>query len=843
MGVRRTRTGMIAVALVVACGPGPGGDGAADGGKGFSGPGQPEASPVATENRRSGTPGWRGGRSADPSDLALFVSTDSARAGDQVNILAASRTVGSAVAEVLRLGDYGGAGARSLWSSGTLSVGPQPSCPRRPDTGLVECAWSPVASFQVGADWLSGVYVVRLQRADGTRAFTPFVVRDGRRAEILFQTTFATDQAYNAWGGESLYVDGSGTLPDGRAAQVSFDRPYVDADGLGRFAWRALDTLQFLERSGYDVTYATNLDFLREPHLLDGVPVLVIGGHDEYWPAEERAQVDAAVDAGTSLVYLGANGGYWRIRLEPDGRGTPLRTITCFKGLKGDPQPGSTVRYRDPPDPRPENALFGIMYGSYLSHAYPLFIPDASAWPFEGTGLHDGDHLVDVVGVEIDELHDNGFTPPGVQAGGVSPVLTAENRPAVSHLVWRYLPGGGLVFAAGSIDFAAGLSADPSLHDPRLERLIRNVLERALARLRPPTPLPSVNVSGPVEPLPDASWARRVEAFAGTVQTSGGQDGPGQAATFDGPTGLAVTPAGDVVVAEAWGNRIRVVGKDAPHTVTTLAGSGTPGSYDGAGTDASFRSPTGVAVDGTGAVFVADSDNHRIRRIDPRAPYQVTTVAGAEEGDVDGPLAVARFGRPTALAFSRTGTLLVVDQSNHAIRSVDLGGGRVTTWAGSPRSGIADATVGTAARFLFPSAITLLPSGDALVVDSGNGALRRIASRLPHPVITLVGAASRVGFADGDGDAAQIRAQMGIVATGSSVLLADSGNLRIREVTVGANPSTTRVRTIAGTGRVGSHLGDGGSTDLVIPAGLAVLPDGSVVVSDPWNEVLRRIVR
>ena len=216
-----------------------------------------------------------------------------------------------------------------------VQLGPQPACPRKPETALVECDWATTVSFTVKEGWVSGVYVIRVRRDDGARSFTPFVVRDGRSAELLLQTTFPTDQAYNGWGGESLYEDRSGTMPNRRATQVSFNRPYLDSDGLGRFAWQALDFVQFIERAGYDVTYATNVDYLREPRLLDHVGALVIAGHDEYWPREQRAQVDAALASGTSLAYFGANGGYSRIRLEPDGHGLALRTITCFKDTPG----------------------------------------------------------------------------------------------------------------------------------------------------------------------------------------------------------------------------------------------------------------------------------------------------------------------------------------------------------------------------------------------------------------------------------------------------------------------------------------------------------------------------
>jgi sugar lactone lactonase YvrE len=774
----------------------------------------------------------------------VYVSTESARAGQGVDVHAFSNPGGTGTAEVFRLGDYGGAGARLEWSSGPLSLPPQAPCPPQPGTELVECDWPTTTTFTVGQSWLSGVYVVKVSRSDGTRAFTPFVVRDGRSADLLLQPNFTTDQAYNGWNGESLYKDLSGLMPSGKATMVSFNRPYFDSDGLGRFAWRALDFVQFVERSGYDVTYATNLDFLRDGHLLDHVGALVIPAHDEYWPAEERAAVDAAVARGTSVVYFGANGGYWRIRVGPDAHGDPLRTIICFKGIAGDPQPGSTVRYRDPPGAEPENALWGIMYSDYLSIPFPFFVADPDSWIFAGTGVKGGDRFLDLIGTEYDNRHDNGLTPSGLEIAGESPVISAEGVPDVSQLATRDLPDGGIVFAAGAIDWTAGLSPDPALHDARVERIVRNVLERALARWRPPVSLPPVSGPVPTEPAPDGAWASQVEPFAGTAGVPGELDGPGATAQFSGPAGLARAPDGSIVVAEIVGQKIRVIANDAAHTVSTLAGSGTPGAYNGAGTDATFRNPVAVAVDATGAVYVADSANARIRRVDPGPRHQVSTVTGGAAGFADGPLASARFRMPMALAFAPDGSLLVVDEWDARIRRVDLRAGQVTTVAGNGQWGLRDAARGTDARFQFPSAIAVTGAGDMLVTDAINAAVRRIGNAPPYPVTTLVGGTGRFGFADGDGTSALLRAQFGAAVTPDGFLIvADTANFRLRQVTLGTDRGSTLVRTLAGSGNLGSALGDGAHSDLVTPAGLAALPDGSVVVSDPWNAVIRRVVR
>ncbi len=251
--------------------------------------------PIPAENQKQGDPSWRSGRAAHAGQVELYTSTDSVVVGDTIQVKVSTDLEGEVSAEVFRMGYYAGAGARKVWSGGPFKTAKQAACPRDPSTSLVECGWSDTFSFQVGEDWVSGVYLVKVKRADGYKRFAPFVVRDTRAAEILFQPAFLTYQAYNTWGGESLYSDESGTMPNRRAYAVSFNRPYKDDEGAGQLLRWELPFLRFLEQQGYDVTYSTNLDFLRHDDLLDGIGAFVHGGHDEYWTPEQRAQVDAAL--------------------------------------------------------------------------------------------------------------------------------------------------------------------------------------------------------------------------------------------------------------------------------------------------------------------------------------------------------------------------------------------------------------------------------------------------------------------------------------------------------------------------------------------------------------------
>ena len=809
----------------------------------------PGPNPIPEENQKPGSPAWRSGRPANDGQVELYASVESAESGDTVGVKVSTDSEQQVTAEVYRFGDYGGAGARKLWQGGPFPAGKQAPCPRDPQTSRVECAWTDTFSFTVGADWVSGLYVVKVIRPDGFKRFTPLVVRDHRAAELLLQPGMNTYQAYNTWGGESLYSDGSGTMPSGRAFEVSYNRPYKDDEGTGQMLRYEYALARFLERNGYDVTYGSNLDFSRFTSFLDGVGTLVIGGHDEYWSQEERTQVDAAIaSGGTSLVNLSGNGAYWRVRPISSQDGQGLRGIACFKSdSKLDPVPDSTIRFRDDPNALPESLLFGAMYDGWELEPFPLIVKDPDSWLFAGTGLQRGDGLVGLVGYEFDRVPD-GASLPGLNVSMESPVVTAEGLPSVSQVVDRLAPSGRLVFSAGSIYWALGLSADPQTHDARLERMTLNVLERALSHRRPARMLPSATGPVPLQAAPDARWAASVSAWAGTPGTPGWVDGAGAVARFAGPTGLALTPEGRLVVADTTNNRIRMIDTDAARTVTTIAGGGQLGGRDGDGTAAMFRSPTGVAVGPDGAIYVADSDNHLIRRIQNNPPrWTVTTYAGALRvpGTADGPARVARFNRPTALAVDASGNLYVADQAGNRIRRISTATGEVKTIAGSGATGSADSQQGLTAQFNNPSALALSPTGEIYVMDAGNQRVRRVSADPAHAVVTIAGDnAQSAGFADGTGEEARFRAQMGMaLGLHGELLLGDTANFRIREILPGVDSATTSVRTIAGTGHVGAELGRGDQADIVAPAGLALAPDGTLYVSDSYNGAIRAIRR
>ena len=232
---------------------------------------------------------------------------------------------------------------------------------------------------------------------------------------------------------------------------------------------------------------------------------------------------------------------------------------------------------------------------------------------------------------------------------------------------------------------------------------------------------------------------RRVEVATGEVTTLAGSgedgdaDGVGDAAEFNGPSGVALSSDGSALfVADYDNNAIRRV-EVATGAVTTLAGSGIKGSADGVGDAAEFDDPSGIAISpDSGALFVADQGSDKIRRVEV-ATGEVTTLAGSgEEGDADGVGDAAEFCHPYGVAISPDGgAVFVADHDNHKIRRVEVATGEVTKFAGSGSNGSTDG-VGEASEFSYPTEVAISPDGSTLFVSS-NGGLRQVCVAAPPP--------------------------------------------------------------------------------------------------------------
>jgi len=333
--------------------------------------------------------------------------------------------------------------------------------------------------------------------------------------------------------------------------------------------------------------------------------------------------------------------------------------------------------------------------------------------------------------------------------------------------------------------------------------------------------------------------AGTVTTLAGASGQSGDLDGVGSAARFNLPSGLAVDGAGNVYVADAENHSIRKI--TPAGAVTTLAGSsGHKGSADGSGSAARFARPRSVAVDGAGNLYVADSDNHTIRKITPQG--LVMTLAGfaRKVGSADGTGASARFYLPLGVAVDGAGNVYVADTNNHAIRKITPDG-VVTTWAGSPDEdflGNIDGT-GTSARFYLPSGVAVDEAGNVYVVDAIE-TVRRITRAAV--VTTLAGTPSQAGSADGTGSAARFNMQFwgpnGVAVDGAGNLyVTDVSNSTIRKISPAGE-----VGTLAGTtGEAGSADGFRTAARFSSPLGVAVDGAGNVYVADSLNNTIRKV--
>ena len=427
---------------------------------------------------------------AGPGQVEGYTSETSYAPGEALQLHVSTAPVEDYRVEVFRLGWYDGDGARLVaclpnCSGGTIQGTDQGVPAPDPVTKEVDANWAVTDAFIVPEDWESGYYIASLILTSGGNAgeahFIPFIVRAEaeRNADILVQVPVSTWQAYNRWGGHSLYNPNA-------ADKVSFNRPYTNIDDIFRYEYQML---RFLEREGFDVEYATNVDVHREPDMLLDHQLVISTGHDEYWSKETRDGFEAARDAGTNLSFFTANAAYWQVRYENGDRtlvGYKVKPPTASEDPEPDPALKS-MRFRELTPPRPECSLIGVQY---MSTHTPGFSSDESLYPdykvdddglsddwFSGTGINPGDFFSNRVGYEWDQI------VPG--CGAVDPTIlfrydTADGTDA--HATKYTAASGATVFATGSMAFSYalddwrfyGTAVSPA--DARLQTFARNVL-------------------------------------------------------------------------------------------------------------------------------------------------------------------------------------------------------------------------------------------------------------------------------------------------------------------------------------------------------------------------------
>ncbi len=468
---------------------------------------------IALENLKQGNPISEWGLEGDGGGTIQGFATEiSTNIGQTVDFKIATDSTHYRI-DIYRMGYYGGDGARKVGSIEqsltTAQIQPHPIVDM--SLGLIDCGnWSVSASWQIPTDAVSGVYFAKLVREDGVEdaSIIPFVVRDdASTSNIVFQTSDTTWQAYNAWGGASLYygevpvdpADMIGYLPPncscglqaiGRASAVSYNRPIITntspVGGSHDYIFGVESSaISWLEQNGYDVSYISGVDATRNGALLLNHDAYLSVGHDEYWSAEQRANVEAARDAGVNLAFWSGNECYWKVRWESsiDGSGQAYRTMVCYKetwGTSTDPSNVGTGTWRDPryadPGQQPENALTGTMFQVDSYRQDTISIPyDYSNLRFwrntDVSQLTEGEtyNLVqNLLGYEWDSDVENGFRPDGLINLSLSSVsvdtylrdygATIGSAVATHSLTMYRAESGALVFGAGTVFWSWGLS-------------------------------------------------------------------------------------------------------------------------------------------------------------------------------------------------------------------------------------------------------------------------------------------------------------------------------------------------------------------------------------------------
>lgn len=496
------------------------------------------ANAIVAENCRPGHPSteWDVNGSGDPK-IQGFAGDISVNRGESMAFKVRTDSPAYRI-DIYRLGYYGGMGARRVATIKPAVPLPQkqPDCLTDPATRLYDCGnWQVSARWPVPRDATSGIYIARLVREDsepGTwrvdnsqrgpaqkpepsphaygalglgklanalkeprASHIYFIVRDDeRRADLLFQTSDTTWQAYNRHGGTSTYGTFDPARPAERAYKVSYNRPFETRD------YRAVNLVfnaeypmvRWLEANGYDVAYTTGLDSDRRGALIKNHKVFLSVGHDEYWSSGQRKHVEAARDAGVHLAFFSGNNIFWKIRWEEstDASKSPYRTMVTYKethaNKKIDPLPNVwTGTWRDsrpfnPEGPQPENALLGNIFTVNAWRNDPLVVPAeygklrfwrntevARLKAGEAVALGDG-----ILGHEWNEDLDNGVRPAGVvrlSETTVDNVQYIQDHGSVydsgtaTHALTLYRASSGAwVFSAGTVQWSWGL--DPH-HD------------------------------------------------------------------------------------------------------------------------------------------------------------------------------------------------------------------------------------------------------------------------------------------------------------------------------------------------------------------------------------------
>ena len=454
------------------------------------------ANPVQRENSRPGTPGWKLPANAG-TVITGYASETSVAPGQSFHLHVAAPPGSRYRVLVYRLGWYRGVGGRLIMcvpgcrSSQAAIAQPPPTEPASA-TGLFWAPWRVTDRVEIPPDAVSGYYEAKLEIVGGAHAgavgSVPLIVRQSPAAPasaVLVQVPVNTWEAYNLWGGKSLYQFGTSM----HASEVSFDRPYDQQELYKTITELELPWVRFLERNGNDVSYQTDVDTDSDPRSLLHHRLVFAIGHDEYWTQRMRGAFDRALALSTNLMF-GSNSGEWRMRYAA-GR----RTIVEWRDPSTDPAHNRRLDngfFRSFGEPECE--LMGVQHQWAAQRSlfapptsYTVVGPISDPW-LAAAGLAPGDVIPGVVGYEWDSLI------PGCFAGQVVPLMTARIPGSngvlnSADMVRATAPSGGRVFAMGTMELAWALNdLDGRSANPQVVAFVKAAL-RDLTRPAPPAAL------------------------------------------------------------------------------------------------------------------------------------------------------------------------------------------------------------------------------------------------------------------------------------------------------------------------------------------------------------------
>ena len=473
-----------------------------------------ESNPIQLENQYPGARDWQLTRVRLDSGgfrspwIEGYCSRQSVKAGETIDIYVSTNPARQFKVEFFRLGYYGGRGARLMKTVDSVPGKIQPE-PAIGEKNLHECNWLPSLQLTIPADWLSGVYLGRLTtKPDGIEAYWQsyviFIVTDDRPADVLFQCSDNTWQAYNRWPNNySIYTHPKGNL--GPWAEVSFDRPYgreaqytgVVNDpltvGSGEFLPLEFPLAYWLEKNGYDVTYCSNSDMLTPERGLRCKAFVSIG-HDEYWDIRQFNSAVALREAGVNLLFFSGNSVCWVTPFRRSSKGHDNRII--FRGGPYGADNQYAVNREEDHGPFPhrgpdEGLLMGARNIEPVNGGGDWVVTKADHWMFEGADVKNGDSIPGLIGWEY---HGQPADIEGLEIVGAGTAWQGGVNPQQWTATIYSGPENNFVFNAATIFWAQAVSSPPGHtlpwshwsrpHGPddRVQQITRNLFNRCVGR-------------------------------------------------------------------------------------------------------------------------------------------------------------------------------------------------------------------------------------------------------------------------------------------------------------------------------------------------------------------------